>query len=84
MVELATCFDSARSSSRFYVKQIMLKKLPTSLGSLFIVELATCFDPARSSSRLYVNQVRLKNCVHQWDPKDVRSSFKHYLIHIKD
>jgi hypothetical protein len=50
-----------------------VKKLRTSLGSLFIVELATCFDPARSSLRVYVNQVRLKNCVHQWDPKDVRS-----------
>jgi hypothetical protein len=38
---------------------------------LFIVQLATCFDPAGSSKGLYVNQVLLKNCVHQWDPKDV-------------
>jgi len=40
---------------------------------LFIVELATCFDPAKSSSGLYVNQAMLKNCVHLWNPKDVRS-----------
>jgi hypothetical protein len=33
IVELATCFDSAKSSSGLYVKQVMLKKLRAYLRS---------------------------------------------------
>ena len=33
IVELATCFDPAGSSSGLYVNQVILKKLRTSLGT---------------------------------------------------